>query len=59
LGPKDKNSKAKLILDVNETVGQLTIDKVAQEPGTWGSPGSGAKHESDLISGKGILTVLK
>jgi len=59
LGPKDKNSKAKLILDVNETVGQLTIDKVAQEPGGWGSPGSGAKHESDLISGKGILTVLR
>lgn len=58
-GPKDTRSNAKLILNVNETVGQFNIDNVAQEPGTWGAPESGAKHESVWIAGKGILTVLK
>jgi hypothetical protein len=58
-GLKDSRSKAKLILNVNETVGQLSFDKVAQEPGTWGAPGSGAQHENEMFAGKGILTVLK
>ncbi|MFK7849826.1 MAG: metallophosphoesterase family protein [Akkermansiaceae bacterium] len=58
-GPHDRRSKAKLILNVNETVGQLRIDDVPQKPGTWGPPGSSATHKSESIAGKGILTVLK
>jgi hypothetical protein len=65
LGAKHLRSEAKLILDVNETVGRLSFGetgdetKVPQKPGTWGAPKSGAQHESELIFGKGILTVLK
>lgn len=46
-------------LDLNfigtDTVGNFRIDGVTQAAGTWGSPGSGAAHETTLITGTGLI----
>lgn len=40
-----------------ETVNAFYIDGVQQEAGTWGAIGSDVQHESELISGDGVLQV--
>lgn len=48
-------------LDLNfgatDTIGAFFIDGVAQATGIWGATGSGAAHESALITGSGFLNV--
>lgn len=58
-GPMDARVKAKLVLNAKETVRGLHIDGVRQKSGTWGRPGSKADHESKLIAGDRLLTVLE
>lgn len=40
-----------------DTVRDFSIDDVAQALGTWGATGSGADHETALITGTGLLNV--
>ncbi len=40
-----------------DVIDSLFIDDTSQETGTWGAMGSGADHESDLITGSGLLQV--
>jgi len=40
-----------------DTIDELYIDGVAQASGVWGAVGSGAAHESSLITGTGKLQV--
>ena len=50
------------VLDLNfsgtDTINQLFIDGVNQALGTWGAIGSGADHETALITGSGILNLV-
>jgi autotransporter-associated beta strand protein len=41
-----------------DTINYLYIDNVLKSAGTWGSVGSGADHESTLITGTGLLSVI-
>ncbi len=41
----------------SDTISGFVIDGVTQALGTWGAVGSGAQHESALITGSGLLTV--
>lgn len=41
-----------------DTIAALYFDAVSQAPGTWGAIGSGANHESSLITGSGMLFVV-
>lgn len=41
-----------------DTIDELFIDGFRQKSGTWGAHGSGADHETDLISGTGKLRVM-
>jgi hypothetical protein len=40
-----------------DTIRSFYVDGVAQATGTWGAVGSGAAHESALITGGGLLNV--
>ncbi|MEM9353488.1 MAG: glycoside hydrolase family 25 protein [Planctomycetota bacterium] len=40
-----------------DSIASLMLDGVAQSPGTWGAPGSGADFTTPLISGSGLLLV--
>jgi hypothetical protein len=40
-----------------DTIRSLYFDGVAQATGTWGATGSGATHETSLITGAGLLNV--
>jgi autotransporter-associated beta strand protein len=53
-------SGASLHLDFpgTDTVNALTLAGIPYIAGTWGAPGSGAEHESPLLSGTGRLTVV-
>jgi len=55
----DVASIATLRLDYagTKTVSDFKIDGVSQAGGTWGRQGSGANHESALITGNGLLQV--
>lgn len=50
-----------VILDLTfagtDTIDELYINGIAQATGTWGAFGSGAAHESPLITGTGLLSV--
>lgn len=46
-----------LSFEGTDQISQLFIDGVAQATGTWGAIDSGADHESELITGTGILRV--
>jgi autotransporter-associated beta strand protein len=54
-------SATRTALDLNfggtDTIRNFYIDGVAQLTGTWGTTGSGAAHESALITGSGFLNV--
>jgi autotransporter-associated beta strand protein len=41
-----------------DTIRALYIDGMPKETGTWGRTGSGADHESELITSDGLLNVL-
>lgn len=58
-GAIDSRAKAKVILNANATVNGLQIDGKNRPAGTWGAPGSKARHQSKLFAGVGLLTVLK
>jgi len=38
-----------------DTIGTFYIDGIPQDSGTWGAIGSGAEHETALITGPGLL----
>lgn len=40
-----------------DTIRVLRFDGIAQAPGLWGAPGSGAPRESSRLSGSGLLQV--
>ena len=48
----------KLSFSGTDTVSSLFIDGAEQAPGIWGRIGSGAAHESALITGDGLLQVV-
>jgi autotransporter-associated beta strand protein len=54
-------SATQTALDLNfvatDTIRSLYFDGVAQSTGTWGATGSGADHETSLITGTGLLDV--
>lgn len=41
----------------SDTIDSLFIDGVSRAVGTWGAIGSGANHESSLLTGQGMLLV--
>jgi autotransporter-associated beta strand protein len=49
------------ILNLNfaatDTIDSLFINGISRQAGTWGATGSGADHESGLITGSGLLLV--
>ena len=42
-----------------DTIDKLYVNGVLQPPGLWGAVGSGAAHESSLLTGTGLLNVLE
>ena len=42
-----------------DVIDKLYLNGVLQAPGTWGAVGSGATHQSSLITGTGLLNVLE
>jgi len=58
-GPVTKYSLVQLDEGVNETIGGLYFDGVAQALGTWGATGSGATYtNNDYFRGTGVLNVV-
>jgi hypothetical protein len=53
----DMDSSARLKLDGSQYVEAFTLDGVEKPWGTYGAPGSGARHELECIEGPGVLTV--
>jgi hypothetical protein len=57
----DVNLTTGAVLDLQhnqaDIIDELRIDGVVQEAGTWGATGSGADHETALITGTGMLDV--